>query len=185
MSVGDITRRAKCNISAVSYYFGGKDGLYRELVDQIIAYITQKEMPFWERFEPLKKNPSSVGAREILEDYLLWRMKIDNLANRVFKNVISIIAREEVYNGDLYGVIYEGFMKAHLSFISGSIEMASGGKLKGDDAKIAAMVLSGQMTRFMASQEYLRLNMQWDSFGEREARKICDILLNLLNKMLI
>ncbi len=184
VSVSDITRRAKCNVSAVSYYFGGKDGLYKELVDQIIAYIRQMEMPFWERFEFLKKSPSPNGARDILEDYFLWRLKLDNLTNRVLKNVISIIAREEVYNGDLYKSIYEGFMKTHHLFMSRSLEIASNGKLKGDDAKIAAMALSGQITRFMASQEYLQMNMRWEHFGEKEARKICDTLLNLLNKIL-
>lgn len=184
VSVSDITRRAKCNISAVSYYFRGKDGLYKELVDQIIAYIRQMEMPFWERLESLKKKPSPTGARRVLEDYFLWRMKLDNLTNGVLKNVISIIAREEVFNGDLYAVLYEGFMKLHHSFMSACIEMASNGKLKGDDAKIAAMALSGQITRFMASQEYLQMNMRWKQFGEKEARKICDTLLNLLNKIL-
>ena len=51
-------------------------------------------------------------------------------------------------------------------------------------ANTAAMALSGQITRFMASQEYLCLNMHWKCFGEKEARKICDTLLNLLNKIL-
>lgn len=184
VSVNDITRRAKCNVSAVSYYFGGKNKLYEELVDQIISYIERVEKPFWDRLKVLKKNPSAGGARQILRDYFFWRMKLGNLTNKMFKNIISLVAREEVFDGDFYKTIHSNFAKPHHVFMSEAIEMASGGRLKSEEAKIAAMALSGQIMRFMSSQKYLQLNIGWKSFSEKEANKICDTLLKLLDKIL-
>lgn len=111
-------------------------------------------------------------------------MKLGNLTNKMFKNIISLVAREEVFDGDFYKTIHSNFAKPHHVFMSEAIEMASGGRLKSEEAKIAAMALSGQIMRFISSQKYLQLNIGWKSFSEKEANKICDTLLKLLDKIL-
>ena len=57
-SVGtrEIARRAKINISAISYYFGGKSGLYDTLISQIIEFIRDAEADFKRRMDALKKS---------------------------------------------------------------------------------------------------------------------------------
>lgn len=184
VSVSDITQKAKCNVSAVSYYFGGKNELYAELVNQIIEYLRSIERPFWDRLEALKKSVSASQAREILRDYFRWRMQVTPMSGPMQKSIFSLIAREEVYEGEFFSLIYERFMKDHNAFMSGAIEMASGGKVAGESAKIAAMAFVSQIIRFTASKEYLKLNMNWDSLDDGKMHRICDTLLVFLDKVL-
>lgn len=74
-SVGtrEIARRAEINISAISYYFGGKSGLYDTLISQIIEFIRDAEADFKRRMDALKKDPSKEGAKNLLKDYMFWR----------------------------------------------------------------------------------------------------------------
>ncbi len=39
ISTRDIAKRANVNISAISYYFGNKDGLYLEVIENAISFI--------------------------------------------------------------------------------------------------------------------------------------------------
>lgn len=184
VSVSDITNKAKCNVSAVSYYFGGKNELYFELINQVIDYLRTIEQPFWDRFIALRDKPSASEAREILRDYFTWRMQATQMSGHAQKSIFSLIAREEIHEGKFFGLIYERFMREHNCFLAGAIEMASEGCLEGDEAKIAAMAFVSQIIRFTASKEYLRLNMNWDSLDDAKIKKICDTLLSFLDKVL-
>ena len=184
VSVNEITRRAECNVAAVSYYFGGKNELYVELIRQVTEYLRVLEGPFWKRFDELKLNPSAEGARQILRDYFTWRIRVKPISNKMLKNIFVLIGREEIYEGKFFAMIHEGFMKSHMNFMAGAIEMASKGKIKGDEAKISAMAFVSQIMRFTSSKEYLRLNMNWRTVGEKKLGQVRDTILNLLDKAL-
>ena len=184
VSVNDITRRAECNVAAVSYYFGGKSELYVELIRQLTEYLRYLEGPFWKRFDALKSNPSADEAKQILRDYFTWRIRVKPINNRMLKNIFVIIGREEVYEGKFFAMIHENFMKSHMAFMAGAIEMASNGRIRGDEAKISAMAFVSQIMRFTSSKEYLKLNMNWRTVGEKKLGQIRDTILKLLEKTL-
>lgn len=63
-SVRDITVAADVNIASVSYYFGGKDGLYREVFERILVELREI------RILRLRTDLDDAGADASLERFL-------------------------------------------------------------------------------------------------------------------
>lgn len=184
-SVGtrEIARRAEINISAISYYFGGKSGLYDTLISQIIEFIRDAEADFKRRMDALKKDPSKEGAKNLLKDYMFWRAGAESQKDEIFKHVESIMMREEFYGGKTLDKIYKNLVEPNDKFVAGLVEMGSGGKMRGDDAKIAAMIITGQTMRFEISKRTLVKTMGWKAFREREAGKVRAVLGGIIDKI--
>lgn len=59
-SLRDITRSARCNVAAVNYYFGAKEGLYAEAVIGLLRRLREE----W--LAPLRELPASVTLEEVI-----------------------------------------------------------------------------------------------------------------------
>ena len=134
-SVGtrEISKRAKVNISAISYYFGSKAKLYEELLDQIIEFLRDMESGFRARYDALMKKASREGAKQLLKDYMFWSVCAADRGegSDIFKHVESIMMREEFYGNKSFDKIYKSLVSPNDKFVSDMIEMASGGRISG------------------------------------------------------
>lgn len=181
----DIARRAGVNISAISYYFNGKDELYSELIDHIIAFMEKVSAEYRGRFAELKANPSAQAARALLRDYVSWRIMCMENKNSVFKSMISIVLREEFNNTRHFKKIYGRVFSKTDAMLRECVIIAMGGKISPERARIISVALTGAIMRFNAVPDSVLKTLGWKSLGKQRLLKISGGVLDMLDSLLL
>ena len=183
----DIARRAGVNIAAISYYFDGKDDLYAELIDQIIAYFNRMAGSFHARLDALAKNPSKQEAKALVYDYVAWRLASINghsaAQNEVTKSIVSIVAREEINNTPMFKKIHNGVMEWSNRVFSQPFKIIYGDDVDEERSRILALALSGALIRFCVVADSIKETMRWSLIEEKECLKIRDAIFFVLDNM--
>ena len=181
----DIAKRAGVNIAAISYYFKGKAELYAVLVDAIISHLSKLSSVFYKRFERLQKNPSPTEARELLNDYISWRLLgVDEEQRPIFKNIISIIFREEFNDTELFRKFHSSVFGQTDELFRESIKIILQQRVDDETARIMSICILGALIRFGAVPNSVRLSMNYDEIGPAQTEKIRSVIFSMLDKVL-
>jgi AcrR family transcriptional regulator len=181
----DIARRAGVNIAAISYYFKGKDGLYSEVINQLICYFYKTASDFYKRFDTLKKSPNKSDALQLIRDYISWRiLSVSELDDELFKSIISIIVREELNNTANFKKVYTNLISRTDELLSECIKMILGKTIDNETARIMSVSIMGALIRFNTASESVKLTMGWSEFTHAKRQKVKTALLSMLDKVL-
>jgi TetR/AcrR family transcriptional regulator, regulator of cefoperazone and chloramphenicol sensitivity len=134
--IRDIVTRARANLAAINYYFGGKEGLYAAVIqhnaDLAIADFTQLAAS-------VAGQPPEAQLKEYIQVFLR-RLLHDNVQSRMSK----LIARESIEPTAAFGAVMEKFIFPAHTALAGIIR-AIVGKEVGDVAiRRSSMSVIGQ-----------------------------------------
>jgi len=177
----DIAARAGVNLAAINYYFKGKEELYLELINQIVGFLDFAEKDLLDEFEILQKKPSKPDAIKLIKKALMMRCKY--ATTDIFKNIISIIVREELFNTDAFEILYTRLFEPRYNMLARLVEMASQGKCKGARAKILSKMIFGQIDPFAAATDGMKRSLGWDTFGDNEYLQVSKEVDIIIDKM--
>ena len=178
-----IASKAGVNHAAISYYYGGKKELYIETVRQISEYIHLYLADFFARASEVKREKSIEQAEKLIHDFTMSRVCVDSKSNTFFRNIISIIMREEMYPTEAFDIIFEKVIEPSVALLVDMLGIASSGKCKGEEAQILAQMLLGQVMLFNSTRSGFKRISNWKSFGEKEYAKIEKVQLRVLEKI--
>lgn len=91
-STREIASLAGCNISMIKYYFDGKEGLYRAIIDDLI----EKQNQYASTFMDITKNPSKMSKQEQID--LLFKILdkfIDFFYSSISSDLILLLLKEQ------------------------------------------------------------------------------------------
>lgn len=92
VSIRDICKYAKINISMISYYFGGKRELYQAILDGLV----QKHTEYVKSFLDLDTDLNKLSKKEKLDMlYTFGEKMIDFLYTKVSNDLLLFIFREQ------------------------------------------------------------------------------------------
>ncbi|OFZ29301.1 MAG: hypothetical protein A2622_07750 [Bdellovibrionales bacterium RIFCSPHIGHO2_01_FULL_40_29] len=103
-STREIAKESNANISLISYYFGGKEGLYREVMLKFALEIKEYVQIQGDEFKklPMTKEFFNQKLHEVIETIVLFRKK--------YPEVAQIFAREKLtgfeYSKDIHEEIF-------------------------------------------------------------------------------
>ncbi len=100
-STRDLARESKANISLISYHFGGKEGLYKEVLKDFALEIHKNMQPLFEEFEKteMTKDFFVKEITFIVENMISMRQK--------YPEICQIMAREKANGMPLMKDIHE------------------------------------------------------------------------------
>lgn len=143
-SIRDIARESKLNISMVSYYFGGKEGLFKELM-QSFAKEIQSDMR--ERLDHIQKQQMS---KELFVSQIKIMLEKMILMNQKYPEICQILAREKLEGMPLSKEVHQNIFYPLVRRFYQVVESAkAAGVVKADvDPAVFYIVLSEGLFNF-------------------------------------
>jgi AcrR family transcriptional regulator len=183
ISTREIASKSKQNISAINYYFGGKEGLYIAAVQHIGNIIQQRLYPILFQAEKLTGSKTGTPAEAI--DFLKRLMRQVIAFHNEILGFTEIIAREQIHPTKAFKILYEGAL--HELQLCGAklVALAVGGDGDDDEFKIRFHAILGQAVIFRLARETILRGVGWKDIGERETDIVATIIEEHIELMLV
>ena len=160
VSTREIVKKAGVNIHAISYYFGGKDGLYEAVVDYLINTMREESKDFL-HFNEYRLKVDSLNKEETLN---LLLKGIEELIDFDFvpKNnkVVLFLTREELNPTKYNKKFYEALIIPLQEFILKCICKITGMQENEPKTLILSHMIMAQIIRFGRAKRYLLKNLK-------------------------
>jgi len=171
-----IADAAGAQMSAITYHFGGKEGLYLACARHIAAEMRERWAPLLERTSAASAADS--GAAEaraaivaMLSGFAAIMMKDDTARTARF------IVREQMNPSPAFKILFEGAMQPGLQRMDELLQRIAGRRLPPDQLRVRALALLGQVLAFRFARATLLRATGWESVGEAETRIIQGIIV--------
>ncbi len=176
-STRDIAQKAKVNISAITYYFGGKLGLYRAVLSDIACRVRTELSEKTEHALTLLANeeaPSQEAETLLLE--LISDLCSLLCSKRLPNEDAVIFLREYSAPGEAFDTLYRELISPVYKLFSDLIVSATGNVLNNEDAALYTFQLFAQMFVFQSRKQTILEHLGWQEYTEREIKKITDMI---------
>lgn len=180
-----IADHSQANISAIKYYFGGKEGLYLGVIEHISESIArhtgQSEVEISRRI--LARDITKDDALNFIKQIVMQmaRMFVE-LEDLVHWN--KIIMREQANPTEGFNILYtKNFQQNHFILIN-LMSIYSGIDPESDEIKIRWHALFGQILAFSVSRECLLRSLKIEKLDSSHISLIYKILLSHLEACL-
>ncbi|PID75485.1 MAG: hypothetical protein CSB23_03685 [Deltaproteobacteria bacterium] len=173
-----IAAQAKVNISAIPYYFGGKEGLYHAVIEHIVAALHEATKGFVVSKEarPFSGESGQQMAAAALEKVLgnMVDLLIGSAQGQRFSRIIQ---REQMYPSSAYDIIFSNFMGPFLDALAKLITIA-GNERSPERAKLRAIAIFGQILVFRAIRETVVRSLDFQGYSDREIEQIREVIID-------
>lgn len=179
-----IAERAGVNLAAITYYFGGKQGLYLAVADHIVEEVNGLLEPQLARVrealekEALSKERSFHLLCELLE-FLITRF----LGRTNTEKWLSYIVREQLNPTDAFGILFDGFMRPLDQALFGLVARIIGQKPDDLMVKLRVLAIRGQIQIFHLSPTAVKRTLKWKSYGPENVEAVRSVVMDHLNKI--
>lgn len=177
-----IAEKAGVNHAAISYYFGGKNGLYMEIIKELTDFIELRNIPFIEREKKVCND--AIKAKSLFLDILMEKVATDETLADLWPCLLLMITHEEIgERTEAYEILFEKIFKPTLELLSRLLKVISEGTLTDEDACIYAHMMFGQIHIFNYSRTGFKRVANWKNFSEEEILKLRKKFEFMLNKI--
>ncbi len=176
-----LAELAEVNLAAITYYFGGKEGLYLAVADHIVEQVDgvlgHRLAKIQEALnkEALSKEHSFHLLCELLE-FLITRF----LGRPQTDKWLSIIVREQLCPTKAFDILFEGFMRPLQTVLFGLAARIMGRGQDDQEVKLRVFTLMGEIQVFNISPSAVKRTLNWESYKPENLDAIrCVIMDNL------
>ena len=179
-----IAQAAGVQMSAITYHFGSKEGLYLACTRHIVAQISgrvERVLAFAAADGPDSGDVSSARASVLaIMGGLATVMMRDEIAP-----LARFVLREQMNPSPAFDIIYDGYMRRILDQLGRLLQRIAGGTLRTEELRVRSIALLGQAFVFRFGRAALMRATEWKSIGEAESTAVraavlahCDAILN-------
>lgn len=185
VSTRELATAAEANVSAIAYYFRGKKGLYRAVVNKLI----EDTEPF---FKPTAEKVregvvAADGDEEKLAELTGW------LIETLLKGILSkgpmrwqmgLMLREFYQPGEGFPIILENRVHPMHDAISGLVAAATGRDTDDPETLLLTCCLVGQCMAFGAAQGVILARLNWAAYNDDHLKEVTAVVTHVVLSML-
>jgi len=176
-TVREIAQAAGQNLAAITYYFGGKEGLYRTVIEGLVRDLRQRLEAVFEQIDRLRQAPerSPSEATRLLQLFLRT-IYLRLLSRTEAVPIAQLLVREQLRPTTHFKILYEqGFRPLHesLSFLVGT---ALGRNPRDREIILRTHLLMGQVYFFAMTREGILRRLAWKDLEGKKAELVAEIL---------
>jgi len=183
-SIRDLALKAKVNISAISYYFKDKEGLYQAVLGVIAKSIENHLLTTIKNANEALKNENLTpeDTKEILHE--AFHKSIRFLLNEETSPSISrIFIREHIEPSNNFDEFYKNTLAPLHEAITELVAKTFNLPFPSEDAILCAHTLVGMILIFRTHREAALRRLGWKCYGEEELEKITKIIIRNLDNI--
>lgn len=172
-----IAAKAGVNISAIPYYFSGKEGLYHAVVEHIVDRLESFVGPTLETIAA-RAAQGDIGPAEAISlvERLLGKMVDFMVGSTEATRFSQIVLREHLCPSAAYEIIVNRVMRPVIDAIAVMIAAATRRPLS-DTMKLQALAFMGQVMAFRAARETMVRTLGLSGYSAEETRAIRRVIL--------
>jgi len=178
-----IAVAAGAQMSAITYHFGGKEGLYLACARYIAEQMRVRLGPAVGASDAvLEDDLSPAAARETMLGLIggvVTVMMQDDVAL-----ITRFVVREQMNPTPAFNILYEGVMSEISVRVSTLLRRISSRPMSDEEASVRGVALMGQVFAFRFARAVLMASTGWESTGERETDIVRAIVLDHSNAIL-
>ncbi len=182
-----LAAEAKANIASIPYHFGGKEGLYKAVVQHIADQIGIMTQPVMQSInQEIETSGADLSPERARALCVMAKSKMAELFIGMDHASAwsKIIMREQANPTDAFDILYESEMKTLQQtseyLVAAALEISP----QSHDAKIISHAIWGQVLVFITSRESLLRTLKVTSLGAQHRKKIQNIIEQLVNSCL-
>jgi AcrR family transcriptional regulator len=172
-----IAKKAGVNIAAIPYYFNGKQGLYRAVVEHIVEKLQPFVQPTLDTIgERAARGDLAPAEAILLVETLLGKMVDFMVGAPESTRFAQIVLREHLHPSSAYDIVYRQVMCPMIDGIAAMIAAATGQPLS-DAMQMRAIAFMGQVMAFRVARETLVRALGFAGYSGEETRTIRRVIL--------
>ena len=175
----DIASAAKVNISAITYYFGGKLGLYRAVLQDIARRVMQELDDQIVSVQSLLSDESTTP--EQAEELLYKRIELLCslvCSQRLPSEDVTVFLHEYFFPGEAFDILYQELISPVYQLTAALIVKATDNTIDHESATLYTIQLFAEIFVFRSRKQFILQQLKWDEYGEKEMTKITDVVIS-------
>lgn len=172
-----IASAARANPALISYYFGGKEGLYRAVVERIVDEIAARVGPAAADVEAAMHAMGAGGRDAHLELlFTLLDRVVDVLSSDESAAWAAIIVREQQEPSPAFDVLYDRLQGRLLAQLAALVARVRGHAAPTADDRLTVLTIMGQVLIFRVARAAALRFTGWEGLEPRQTARIKKVL---------
>ncbi|QLA20237.1 DUF1956 domain-containing protein [Desulfolutivibrio sulfoxidireducens] len=174
-----LAAEAGVNLAAIPYHFGGKEGLYRAVVERIVTDKQASLGPTFERAVRIGADPSASRAEMLAAMRSLVRNFVsDMLDSEESQNISQIMLQEQIAPTTAFHIFYDGFFRQAFDAWGSLLSRLTGLAPDSLELKLRILSILGQMTIFRVGMTAILRLMERDTLTMEHIGRITEVIIN-------
>lgn len=181
--IREIAKISGTNVAAISYHFGGKEGLYNAVVAGMSDYFDKIVGPYYEEGAEICAAKDCAAARKLAARFLIDSIRKFSTV-KIVPALCLIMSREAASPSEYFQRVYGSIYEKPVEFLAGLFIAASGGRTEHGEAIVFAQALWSNVRIYSSKSEAILRLHGWRDMGEPEISLLEKSLSKVLEKTL-
>ena len=168
-STREIVKLAGANISAISYYFGSKEGLYTEILNQVATYVNDTMADLLKRYDELLQIPNGdkkiALATELLRDFIRRFLRMICMGKHL-DNMRAIFIQEYSRQSQWFFGVLDNLSTRYFQVFVRLLLIIHGDKMDKEAASLSTFMIFSQIFVFFIRKDTILSIAGWTEFNE-------------------
>jgi len=176
VSMRTLASEAGVNLATVGYHFGGKAGLYKAILQNLIDIRTELFPEVEEVEARARKAGDDPYAKGEVCDWFITRLAHGMLGYEHDHWPVFIISRELAHPSDLYPMLDEGFFQPAMNALYFFTAKMLPESCDEEERIIVGHAIIGMLTKFLEGSNFIIPRLGWESYEGHGIEKITSVL---------